>query len=199
MPMRSLLKVSLVFVMFATAFADVAPDPGFTHVSADLVLETAADLSDYRFFLESPIEVEEIKLTGGSTTIPAAGRGGATRYAKLIAVPRKDLGEISGDLSPSSGLLASMIREGRFPNAHEVLAHSFQATVSIAEKPFWKSPIYRLTLENGVVAAAKEERGAGLTRSALTYAIPGLIGGVLIAIGIAIVGIWLFRRSRNKV
>jgi hypothetical protein len=36
-------------------------------------------------------------------------------------------------------------------------------------------------------------------RSLMMYAIPVVTAGVLIAIGIAIIGIWLFRRSRRKV
>jgi hypothetical protein len=198
--MRSFLKISLILALCSVAFADVAPDAGYTNVPADLVLETSADLSGYRFFLESPMNVEEVKLNAGSpTVIAASGRGGAARYAKLIAVPVSDM-TISGDLS--GGLLDDLIRRKRFPNARELLSHNFQATITLIEKPIWKPPVYRLSVENGSISASKFEAipvVGGTDRSLLLYAIPVVIGGVLITLAIAVIGIWLFRRSRKKV
>lgn len=183
-------------MLSVTGSADVAPDPGYTNVSADLILESAVDLSAYRFFLESPMAVEEVKLDVGSpTVISASGRGGAERYGKLIAVPVGDI-TISGDLS--GGLLEGLVRQKRFPNARELLSHSFQATISIVEKPIWKPPVYWLAIENGSVTATKVS-GGKVGGWALRYAIPVIAGGVLIAVGIAIIGILLFRRSRRKV
>lgn len=198
--MRSLIKArSLILALLIlpnAVAADVAPDPGYSNVSADLILESAADLSAYRFFLESPLRVEEVKLNVGSpTVISAAGRGGAARFGTLIAVPVNDLNAISGDLSGAA--LDDIIRQKRLPNARELLSHNFQTTVSVVEKPVWKAPVYRLSLENGVVTAAKVSGGAG--GSWLIYAIPVGVAAVLMAIGIAIVGLWLIRRSRRKV
>lgn len=191
----------LVLILASSALADVAPDAGFTNVPADLVLETTADLSGYRFFLESPMGVEEVELKASTTVIAATGRGGAARYVKLIAVPLSDMMTISGDLS--GALLDSFIREKRFPNARELLSHHFQATITIVEKPVWKPPIYRLAIENGIVTAAKLEVvpliGGSSDRSLMIYAIPVVAAGVLLTIALAIVGIWLFRRSRKKV
>jgi hypothetical protein len=189
----------LILVLCSAAFADVAPDPGYTNVLADLRLESASDLSAYRFFLESPMAVEEVKLNAGSpiTVISAGGRGGAARYGKLIAVPLTDM-TISGDLS--GALLDSMIREKRFPNAKVLLSHSFQATIPVIEKPLWNPPVYRLSVENGDISATKLAVVPMVGgRSLMMYAIPVVTAGVLIAIGIAIIGIWLFRRSRRKV
>jgi hypothetical protein len=197
--MRSLIRAKNILVallIFAVpAWADVPPDPGFTNVSADLIIETAADLSAFRFFLESPNRVEEIKVSSSSLTrIDAAGRAGVAKVAKLIAVPISDI-TISSELTPS--LLENLIRRKTFANARELLSHNFQTTVSVVEKPVWKPPVYRLSLENGVVTATKVSEGSG--SSLLFYAIPVVIVGVLIAIGIAIIGLWLFRRSRKKV
>lgn len=198
--MRSLLKVSLLLILAGAVFADVAPDPGYTNVPADLTLEAVGDLSAYRFFLESPMGVEEVKLNSSSTTIiEAAGRGGAARYVKLIAVPVSDM-TLSGELTPS--LLENLIRRKQFPNARETLSHNFQATIPVFEKPVWTPPVYRLTIEAGVVTATKLEVKpvvGGSGRSLMMFAIPVVITGVLIAMGIAIIGIWLFRRSRKKV
>lgn len=193
--MRSLLKASLLLILAGAAFADVAPDPGYTNVSADLTLETTADLSAYRFFLESPMSIEEVKISSGSPTlISASGRAGAARFARLLAVPVSDI-TISGELTPS--VLEDLIRRKSFSNAREVLSHNFQTTVSVVERPVWKPPVYRLSLEDGVVSATKVSGGPG--GSLLIYAIPAVAVGVLFAIGIAIIGIWLLRRSRKKV
>jgi hypothetical protein len=199
MAQRSALKrlaiLSVMLVLAASAVADVAPDPGYANVPADLILEANADLSEFRFFLQSPIRVEEVKLSSGSpTVISASGRGGASRYVSFIAVPRSDIG-ISGDLTES--LLEDLVRRKTFRNAREVLTHNFQATVTVVEKPLWKPPVYRLTVENDIVKAKMTSGGAG--GSLLLYAVPVIFAGVLIAIGIAIIGIWLFRRSRKKV
>lgn len=198
--MRSLLKASLLLILVTAVFADVAPDPGYTSVPADLTLEAVGDLSGYRFFLESPMSVEEVKLNAGSTTIiESTGRGGAARYVKLIAVPVSDM-TISGELTPS--LLQDLIRRKQFPNAREILSHNFQATISVLEKPVWTPPVYRIAIENGAVTATKlgvVPVVGGSGRSLMMYAIPVVIAGVLIAIGIAIIGVWLFRRSRKKV
>jgi len=194
-PMRSLLKVSLILAFCTITFADVAPDPGYTNISADLIIETSEDLSAYRFFLESPMRVEEIKInTGSPTTVSASGRAGAAKFAKLIAVPITDM-TISGELTPS--LLENLIRRHAFANAREILSHNFQTTVSVVEKPLWKPPVYRLSIQNGAVAATKISEESG--HSLLFYAIPVVLVGVLITIGIAIIGFWLFRRSRKKV
>lgn len=199
--MRSLLRTRLllvsvlIFSVSVAVLADVPPDPGYTNVSADLIIETSSDLSAYRFFLESPNRIEEIKISSSSPTrIDAAGRAGVAKVAKLIAVPISDM-TISGELTPS--VLEDLIRRKTFANARELFSHNFQTTVSVVEKPLWKPPLYRLSLENGVVTAAKVSGGAG--GSLLMYAIPVVAVGVLMAVGIAIIGLWLFRRSRKKV
>ena len=196
--MRSLLKFSLLLAVLCTAaFADVAPDPGYTNVPADLVLKCEGNLAAYRFFLESPADVEEVEMTADSTTvIRAEGRGGARRYAKLIAIPREDFNSISGDLS--GGLLEDLIRRKSFPNATELISHNFQTTIPLYEKPLWSSPFYYVSASNGVITAQKPIDG--LDRSQVSRMLFfGGIAGVLIAVGIAIIGIWLFRRSRREV
>ncbi len=195
--MRSLLKTrSVLFallVLSISAFGDVPPDPGYANVSADLTIETKSDLSGFRFFLESPMRVEEVEISSASpTVISASGRSGAAKFAKLIAVPVSDI-TISGELTPS--LLEDLIRRKSFANARAMLSHNFQTTVSVVEKPTWKPPVYKLSLENGIVTATKVSGGGSL----LMYVIPIVAVGVLMAAGIAIIGLWLFRRSRKKV
>ncbi|MDI1242562.1 MAG: hypothetical protein PSX80_11645 [bacterium] len=195
--MRSLAKVSLLLILCTAAFADVAPDFGYTYVPADLTLRSVGDLSGYRFFLESPNRIEEIKITpGATTTISASGRSGVAKIATLIAVPTENFGHISGDLS--GPLLENFIRDKRFPDARELLIHYFQTTIPTIEKPVWTPPLYYVSVENGVITAQKPIDGVD-TSVLARLLLFGVVGGVLMTIGIAIIGLWLFRRSRKKV
>jgi hypothetical protein len=151
---RILFTFLLLFGLMPSALlADVPPDPGFTRQTSDLILETEGDLSEYRFFLDSPMKVEEIKLAGERTVILATGRGGAMRQGKLIAVPVKDMALISGDLS--GPLLEMFIREKKFPNAKQLFTHQFQETISIIEKPVWKNPVYRISIAYGAISSTE--------------------------------------------
>ncbi|HLA96788.1 MAG TPA: hypothetical protein VK612_13785 [Pyrinomonadaceae bacterium] len=205
MPSLLTRKIVICFVLLffaANAFADVPPDPGYVRQSANLILETEDDLSGFRFFLESPMEIEEVKIVKGvPTTIEAANRGGAVRFGKLIAIPLTDLSLISGDLS--GPLLETLIRQKKFPNAKELLSHNFQATISYLEQAAWKDPVYRISLSKGLIVAEKVSKGAG-SNSVIPFSfwqivLPVAVAGVLLAVAIAILGIWLIRRSSKKV
>jgi hypothetical protein len=193
----------VVGLLPSTMLADVPPDPGFTRQPADLILETEGDLSAYRFFLEMAVSVEEIKFTDGRKVIEAANRGGAMRFGKLIAVPLKDMSAISGDLS--GPLLESHLRQKKFPNAKELISHGFQQTISIAEKPLWKDPVYKISAVNGEITATKVSggTGAGVVSRSTEYLWPIVIvsGAVAVLFTLAIValGVWLFRRKKKKV
>ena len=111
-------------------------------------MNSDADLSGYRFFLESPMKVEEIVIASGApTVIEASGRGGATRFGKLIAVPLTDMRDISGSL------LEQHLREKKFPNARQLLSHNFQATIPESERSGWRDPAYRISVADGVITA----------------------------------------------
>jgi hypothetical protein len=194
--MQSLAKVSLLLGLCSIAFADVAPDPGYSNVSSDLRLHPVGDISAYRFFLESPNKIEEITLPPGEiTTIGASGRAGVVKVATLVAVPISDM-TISGDLSGT--LLDHFIRENKFPNARRLLTHYFQTTIPTIERPVWTPPVHYIKVEYGEITAQKSIDGVG--RSLLgRLLVFGGVAGVLIAVGIAIIGIWLFRSSRKEV
>ena len=200
---KLLLILTAVLLAVATpALADVAPDPGYTRVSANLVLESDAELSGYRFFLESASDVEEVKVnSGGPTRIDAAGHAGAARYAKLVAVPLKDMAQISGDLS--GALLESMIREKRFPNAVVLLSHNFLATIPESEKEGWTDPVYRIVVADGSISATPvaggRPSGDRFTYSVWSFVWPVGVAGLLLALGIAVTGLWLVRRRGTKV
>lgn len=192
--MRSLTRTSSIFlallILSVSAWADVAPDPGYSNVPADLTLETTQDLSKFRFFLRSVNNFEEIFVTPNSpTVISASGRGGVAKVASLIAVPVSEIGNAQPD-AYDPGFFRK-----RYLSREPILTHYFQTTVPIVEKPIWKPPVYRLSIENGTITAAKSSNGGSL----LWYAIPIVAAGVLMTLGIAIIGVWLFRRSRRNV
>ena len=179
-----------MLVLSAAAWADVAPDPGYSNVPADLTLETTQDLSAFRFFLTSINDFEEVRITPGSpTVISASGRAGTAKVGSLIAVPISEIGDLRPDVNdPGSFRKKHLSRE-------PVLTHYFQRTVSIIEKPLWKPPVYRLSVESGKITATKSESGGPLS----SYAVPAIAGAVLMTLGIALIGVWLFRRSRRIV
>lgn len=198
--MLSWFKPSLLLFLATAVLADVAPDPGYTNVSADLVLETDGDLSAYRFFIESPLKIEEIRvLSGAATRIEADGRVGAAKVGKLIAVPAADMRTISGDLS--GALLDSMIRENRFPNAKVLLSHYFQATIRASERSSWSDPVYRVREEGGQIyaepIAVAGPSGGRLTYSVWQFVWPVSVAATLLAIGLTIAGLWLLRRKKK--
>lgn len=194
-------RVSAVLIaiaaLYSAAAADVAPDPGFANVSANLILESDSDLSAYRFFLESALDVEEIKVNSGAPTmIEAAGHGGSARYAKLIAIRTKDINGIP------TGQLETKIRKKEFPNAVEILSHSFQVTVPIAEKSGWEDPVYRISTSDGEITATPIS-GGRVSPGKLTYSIwqfvwPVAVAAILLAAAVAITGVWIIRRSSKK-
>jgi len=194
--MRSLLRTRYVLVALLvfsiSASADVAPDPGYKYIPVDLILKPTQDLSSFRFFLLSPADLEEVRVvTGSPTMISAKYRGGVNLYGQLLAVPVSEIGSDQPDQQDPDGF------KNRYRSAYSVLSHTFKAEVSIIEEPFWKPPEYTLSLDGGVVRANKVSSESG--RSLMMYAIPVVAAGVLITIGIAILGLWLFRRSRKKV
>jgi hypothetical protein len=198
------LALILILLSAPAALADVPPDPGYVRQSADLILESDADLSGFRFFLDSPMKIEEIKIAKGApTTIEASGRAGAMRLGKLIAIPVKEFDQYAGTFTEDE--LRRVLHEKKFPGAKELLSHDFQWTISESERSSWKDPVYRISVSNGVIEATKV---AGGTSSAADPVVPFsfrrillpiAIGGVLLAAAVAILGIWLIRRSTKKV
>lgn len=193
-------RLVLIVAMLAAAsasFADVAPDPGYTRVSSNLVLESDTDLSGFRFFLESPAGVEETKVNSGTPTrIDAAGRGGAARYAKLIAVPAVEITQRDAEE------IARAIRQKRYPGAKELISHNFQVTIPEREKDTLTDPVYRVTVDGGQISATpvavERPEGTRLTYSIWQLVWPVAIAGSLLAGGVAVMGVWLLRRRSEK-
>ena len=203
------LALPLMFFISLCSFGvygDVAPDPGYTRVSVDLILDAQDEFSDHRFFLQSPIDIEEISLKKGETIIESTNRGGAKRYATLLAVPRDVLAKSSesGDLK----WLNDQIRSKKIEGVVELAKHTFQSTIPIGEKSGWKNPVYKLEKDasKGIKATLVQQTGGGevsfglydIEKSYTPLAYSLVIGGVLFSGAMVLLGIWIFRGKRQK-
>lgn len=195
---NNLVLIAVMLAGASSTFADVAPDPGYTRISSNLVLESDADLTGYRFFLDSPAGVEETKINSGSPTrIEAAGRGGAARHARLIAIPAVEITQ----RDPAE--IEQAIRQKKFPGARELVSHNFQVTIPEWEKEGWTDPVYRVTVQGNEISATPvaggRPEGTRLTYSVWRFVWPVAVAGFLLALGIAVLGIWLLRGRRKEV
>ena len=105
-------KISAILVaviaLFAVARADVPPEPGNSRISVPLTIETNEDLSDYRFFIESPMQLEEVTVHKGTpTVIGTEGRAGAAAWPGPLACSRCriGMGRPAGGARASWGLI----------------------------------------------------------------------------------------------
>lgn len=210
--MRSKTPVLLLAIcsLFTIARSDVPPDPGFARQSVSLTLETHDDLSDYRFFISSPLRVTEIQITKGQLIfIGAEGRTGADRIGSLLAIPKKSLASLGEELDPSnSDELEKLIEERRLDGMIKLLSHNFQVTIRENERSEWKDPVYRLerNAEKNVVAVLVSS-GSGDSENldgAVLFGIYDVSGAlvacpIFLALSLVALGIWLFRRSSGKV
>lgn len=201
----------LMLVMLMAAgplLADVAPDPGYVRRSADLVIEADGDLSGYKFFLDSPMRIEELKIAGaGQTVISASGRNGAMRFARLVAISRNEYDRVVASQLTEDELRRA-INEGSFPGAKTLLNHNFQTTIPESARSIWKPPVYRLSLADGSVAATQVSGGfsgsaadspASSGSSFWIYIVSASAIGVLLSVAVVVFGIWMFRRSSKKI
>lgn len=191
--------------------ADIPPDAGYTRVKASLILETVDDLSDYRFFLESSLGIEELEISNGeAATVDANRRAVASRVATLWAIPRKSIDEEFG-ISATEKLdgMRAPLREGRINGAVNLLSHSFLATIRDGEKANWKDPVYRIeeSPDKGIIAilisGGEKSVSSGLQNGvsfSLTDASKKLtllgwglvVGGIVMILAIASFGLWRF-------
>lgn len=192
--------------------ADFAPDPGYSSISAPLTIQTDEDLSDYRFFIESPMRLEEISIQKGNpTVVDPEGRAGAGRIVTLWAVPRKSIADESAftDAAKLPDTDAAL-RDGRIAGAIKLLSHSFQTTVSDEEKSVWENPVYRVTRDDakGLIAnrtggqttkAGQNVPASGATKSSERSLQIALAGGVVFLLAAVGLGLWFLRRaSKNQ-
>lgn len=212
---RSPLFASLLFIcaLFATARSDVPPDPGYVRHSASLTLETNDDLSDYRFFLESPMKIEEIKILKGEPEVfDGNDRNGAARSCTVWAVPRTTIGQDFGVSAPEKlEGMRDALKQGRMYGATKLLSHDFQTTIREVEKENWKDPIYRIeknekgltaVLVTGGAVESKTNGNGAFTMYSTEEPTRGfwaaVIGGMLLTFSFIGLGAWALRRSKMK-
>ena len=200
---QNFLLALVITLGFSTSVvADVPPDPGYVRQSADLVLESSDDLSGYRFFLESPMKVEEIEIAAGTpTVVSASGRAGAMRVGKLIAIPAREVEQFRERLTEEE--FREALREKKLFTATQLLSHDFQTT--IPEGARFQDPVFRIekdgetalkaVLISGGAGFAKFSGGIVQTGWAWNTAGIAVVAGFFLLFGIAILGIWYFRRS----
>jgi hypothetical protein len=194
---------AFLFAIFLAAVgavhADVAPDPGFKRVTINLSLETTEDFSDYRFFIESALDISEVSVKKGETSeVSPMGGGAAYAFGTLWAIPVKSLSAFGDDLNS----LKQAVRDGKVEGAIELLQHNFRKTVPEREADNQKAAKYRLERdkERGVKAAAVDAESKPSADSAEVSSpvakswISMVVAGFLLAVGVVFLGFQLFRK-----
>ncbi|HJS50599.1 MAG TPA: hypothetical protein VJ781_01745 [Pyrinomonadaceae bacterium] len=200
-------KTAILFALLALIFlpvvADVPPDPGYVRQSANLVLETSDDLSGYRFFLESPMKVEEIKIVAGTPTlVSASGRAGAMRIGRLFAIPGREYEQFASRLTEEE--FKQALREKKLFTSTELLSHNFVTTIPVGAR--FEDPVYRIEKDGETGLRAVQISGGARGGQSISFGIHtvsrswnpvviAIISGLFLYLGIAILGIWYFRRS----
>ena len=155
------MKVRASAIIFFTclfclaARADLPPDVGYILQSVSVTIQTQEDLSDYRFFIESPMRIEEISIEKGKpTVVNSDGRVGAARVGALWAIPRKDIGS-DFDFSSTEKLqgLRQALDQGQY-HAMKIITLDFRAAIREADKEDWQDPVYQLNKNPDGIAAS---------------------------------------------
>lgn len=219
---KSGLVLLLIFVFMILAKADVAPDPDEMRMSADLIIETTEDLSDYRFFVDFFGAVHEVEIKSkAQTAIPPLGGGARYSSGNLLAISKKNLKDypekIASPYAEEGKNLSQAISQKKIEGIIELGKHQFSSTIKISQRKNWTYPTYKLErAENSLKLVklrdispkisdeeeSKMQGNRGSNDSAL-YGISKSLTpiGYLVIVGfptaaIIILGIWLFRRRK---
>lgn len=202
------LAVTILCLRIA-CFADVAPEPGYKRVYLSLALQTQDDLSNYRFFVESGGELEEIKLSVNEpVTIDPKGGGARYNSATVYAVPKKAL-RFADPVPTFEELtrLEASLHDKTVPGAAKLLDHDFSFDVPEIEADSYTNPIYqvRQDAQFGVVVERLDDGSSALARAAATPVRPKSVAethtGLTIVIASLLTfaavlgGLWLLRRK----
>jgi len=211
---QPLVILLVVCAFFASALADVPPEPGYTRVSLSIIVEPADDFADYRFFLKSGFDLKEYTLKKGEkVTMSSMGGGALYRNGKFLAVPKKALVGLS-ETAPVSGErlnpMQKAIADGSVPGTINLIDHGFIRDVPKADAKNWKDPLYRLEKdgEKGVKAVLvsggqAEIKAAGTTDSYYSTEpkTPAfwatVVGGSLLTLALIFFGVFALRRSKG--
>lgn len=202
---KSKLLSILLLILCLTQFAkaDVAPDADEMRMTADLIINTDTDLSDYKFFLAFAVSVRDVELKSkGNTVLESGGGGAAFSRGSLFAIQKRKLKEFGGEITAEQ---IKTLSGGNNIGAIELGKHQFSQTIKVSEREKWTYPTYKLEREGDVLKLTKlhdispkislEEESQINRGKYLTYTI---IAGLLIALAILITGVFLFRKVLKK-
>lgn len=200
---RTLAVLLTVFSLTMAVFADAGPEPGYVRVPAPLVITPQDDFSAYRFFLNSPGGIEEIKLTKGKTnTISTEGRAGTMRFTMLLAIPVSSLSEYAAPVAPEKlAALKEAVNGNKIEGVIEVLSHDFDSYITKREKKTWKNPVYSLKASADKTIEAVETKPAGKKVSEVesedgnSNLAMNITAGSFLSLSFIFGGVWFARRK----
>ena len=211
--LQLLVIVLAICAFFASAFADVPPEPGYKRVSLSIIVEPADDFPDFRFFLKNGFDLKEYTLKKGEkVTISSMGGGALYRNGTFLAVPKKSLAGLSETLASPNDRLNPMqkaIADGTIPGTITLVEHGFVRDVPTRETTGLESPTYRIEKDGGksvkAVRIEGEKRASNTNGAAGTYystepktpAFWGtVVGGSLLTLALIFFGVFVLRRSK---
>lgn len=207
------MKVSIiglllvVLCMVGSAFADIPPEPGYKRVSLNLIVEPKEDLNDYRFFIKTGAQLNEIKLKKGEQfKITPQGGGAFYRSGTLIAVPKGSLSKLSEAANGSElNELQKAIYDGKVSGAIELVKHGFIRDVPVKDAAGMKDPVYliersddgvKATLVAGNTEPVNTTQYSREPKTPMFWA--SVAGGSLMTLAFIFLGVWLIRRTKIK-
>jgi hypothetical protein len=203
---KQILTAILTILSFsAIALADAGPEPGYVRVGAPLIIQPQEDFSDYRFFLNSPGGLEELKLAKGkTTTIPANGRAGTMKFTTLVAIPKTSLAGYDAALSTEKlGELKTAINDLKIEGVIDLVPHTFDAYVKKREVKKFKSPVFVLKTSADKKIEAVETTPSGKTKGEVDSEDEGsshmaatVVAGSFLSLGFIFGGVWFARRKK---
>lgn len=203
-----LVLVAIVMGLTGVSRADIPPEAGSTRVYLSLILDPRGDLSDFRFFVESGMKLEEIKLTDRQQqTIDPKGGGARYNSATVYAVPVKSLTAIKHEPSESDlASLDSRLNAKSVDGAIDLVHHQFAQDVPKSDADSYLNPVYRIAKdEQGVLRAVRVDdlvvgpvapfqKDETPTQSVGQNKFTIVAAGVIV-IALLFGGLWLLRRK----
>lgn len=194
-----ILVIMLAFVV--SVKADIAPDPDEMRVTADWLISTDEDLSDYRFFLDFMGDLREVEVKNKASTV-LESKGGGARYSvgTLIAIPKSSLKGFD-----AAEAISQAIRDKKIEGVTELGKHQFSRTIKISERKNWTYPTYRIERDGNSLKLLKIgdvspklnlEEEAQINSD--KYFMVTMAAGVLLTLAILIFGVFLFRKVWKK-
>lgn len=208
-----LLFAFCIFTSLTAVNADVPPDPGFKRISLKLILAPQDDFPEYRFFIKSGADLEEIVLKKGERrSIEPLGGGAWYRLGEFVAVPKKSLEGLGEERSGGNlSKMQKLVYDGKVPGMIELVDHGFVREVREADAGRWEDAVYNIEkdAEKGLravlVSGGEPERstdppmGLGYSREPKTGEFwVTVIGGSLMTLAFIALGAWFIRRLKVR-